>query len=194
MQVSSQTGSNYSPIDISQNRSDKIQDLTQEQRDTLRETAVLKAGKESKEAQIEAYVAGTKQYNESPTQYETNEDYVQNYTDFASDARRANNYATLVENGVDFSSIIERPSVQPLPDLSDLDQDQKDTLREGIVSVAGYQSTQDQIEAYKAGSEESNSNLNETAQYVENYNQFSADVRRNDALNTYIEYNNYLVG
>ena len=194
MQVSAQTGTNYSPIDISQNRPDKIQDLTQEQRDTLRETAALKAGKESKEAQIEAYVAGTKQYNESSTEYESNEEYVQNYTDFASDVRRANNYATLVENGVDFSSIIERPSVQPLPDLSDLDQDQKDTLREGIVSVAGYQSTQDQIEAYKAGSEESNSNLNETAQYVENYNQFSADVRRNDALNTYIEYNNYLVG
>ena len=194
MQVSSQAGPNYSPIDTSLNHPDKIQDLTQEQRDTLRETAALKAGKESKEAQLEAYIAGTKEYNESSTEYETNEDYIQNYTDFASDVRRANNYATLVENGVDFSNIIERPSVQPLPALGDLDQDQTDTLREGIVSIAGYQSTQDQIEAYKAGAKQSSNTLNETAQYVENYNQFAADVRRSDALNTYIEYNNYLVG
>ena len=194
MQVSNQTTTGYSPIDISQNRLDKIQDLTQEQRDTLRETAALKAGKESKEAQIEAYVAGTKQYNESSTEYKSNEDYVQNYTDFASDVRRANNYASLVENGVDFSTISQRPSTQPSVDISELDQDHKDTLREGVVSVAGYQSTKDQIEAYKAGAKQSNSSFDETRQYIENYNQFASDLRRSDALNTYVEYNNYLVG
>ena len=194
MQVSSQTGANYSPIDISQNRPDKVQDLSQEERDTLRQTAALKAGKESTEAQIEAYIAGTQQYNETSSEYSSNEDYVQNYTDFASDVRQANNYASLVENGVDLSTVIDRGTIQPLPNPSELNQDQKDTLREGIVSAAGYQSTQDQIEAYKAGLEQSNTSFDETAQYVENYNEFAAEARRSESLNTYIDYNNYLAG
>jgi len=185
MQVSNQTTASYSPIDTPQDSLDKIQDLTQEQRDTLRETTALKAKKESKEAQIEAYVAGSQQSNESSNQ---NDDYVQNYTDFAADVRRANSYTTLVENGVDISDIKER---EDLPDPSDLDQDQKDSLREGVASFAGQQSTQDKIDAYKAGSEQSSSIFYETQQSVQNYNEFAADVRRSNGLNTYIEYNNY---
>lgn len=188
MQVSSPTG--YSPIDTSVNRPEKNQD----QRDELRQTAALKAGKDSKEAQLEAYVAGTKQYNETSSELENSDDYIQNYNDFASEIRQANNYATLVENGVEPSSILNRGTIEPLPNPSELDPGQKDTLREGIVSVAGYESTQSQIEAYEAGTQQSNNSFNETAQYVEDYNQFAQEIRRNDALNTYIEFNNYLVG
>jgi len=121
--------------------------------------------------------------------------YTQNYTDFSKDIRQANNYATLVTNGADLSTIIDRPSVQPLSHTDVLNQDQKGTLREGVVSIAGYQSTKSQIEAYQAGVVNSQQNsFNETAQYFENYNEFAADVRRSESLSTYIEYNNYLVG
>ena len=189
MQVSSNANYAYSP-------EQNIQDLSQGQRDSLRQGLVAKAGKESKESQIEAYVAGTKQANETAAQYESNEEYVQNYTDFASDARQAQNYATLVENGVTLSDIPSRPSTQPIESIP-LNEDQTDALRKGVAALAGHKSTQDQIEAYQAGSENSNStnvSLDDTAQYVKNYNEFATDVRRSEYLNTYIENNNYLAG
>ena len=189
MQVSSNATHAYSP-------QQNIQDLSQDQRDSLRQGAVAKAGKESKESQIEAYAAGTKQANEIATQYESNEEYVQNYTDFTSDARQAQNYATLVDNGVTLSDITRRPSTLPIENIP-LNEDQTDALRQGAVAKAGKESTESQIEAYKAGSENSNStntSINDTAQYVKNYNEFAADVRRSEYLNTYVENNNYLAG
>jgi len=189
MQVSSNANYTYSP-------QHNIQDLSQDQRDSLRQAAVAKAGEESKEAQIEAYVAGSEQANETALQYESNEEYIQNYTDFAADARQAQNFATLVENGVGLPDIASRPSIQPIEDIP-LSEDQTDTLRQGIATLAGHKSTQDQIEAYRAGSESTNStntSFEETAQYVKNYNEFAADVRRSEYLNTYVENNNYLAG
>ena len=56
MQVSSNAGYTYSP-------QQNIQDLSQDQRNSLRQGLVAKAGKESKESQIEAYIAGSKQAN-----------------------------------------------------------------------------------------------------------------------------------
>jgi len=192
MDVSS--GNTYSASHIS-NTQRNPQDLTQDERDSVRQATVAKAGKESQEAQIEAYVAGTKQANET-TQNESNEDYVQDYTEFASDLRRAENYASLVENGVDASSITDRPSTLPVQDPSQLDQEQRDSVREAAVAQAGQESKEAQLEAYKAGTEQAASSaiLDETAQYVENYNEFAADVRRSEYLNTYVENNNYLAG
>jgi len=184
MNVSQSGVYSYSPVQQYQN----IQDLNQDQKDTLRQTAVLKAGNESKQAQLDAYVAEDTTTSSS----ESTSTYTQNYTNFAADVRQANNYATLVENGVELSSS-DRPSTQTVPEP--LSQDQTDALREGIVSIAGYQSNQSQIEAYKAGSQDSaNNQISETQQYVQNFNEAAQDVRRSESLSTYIEFNNYLVG
>jgi len=190
MNVSGNGVYSYSPVQQYQN----VQDLNQDQKDTIRETAALKAGKESKEAQLDAYVAGTQQYNETEvTSSESTATYTQNYTDFAADVSRANNYATLVENGVDLSESSDNPTIQPIE--NPLSQDQTDALREGIVSIAGYQSNQDQIDAYKAGSQESaNNQISETQEYVQNFNEAAHDIKRSESLQTYIEFNNYLVG
>jgi len=188
MQVSSQVHSNDSSTLPSQINPAQAKNLSNNEQESLKALKVVDVHYDSKQAQIDAYVAGTQEAAG------TSDDYVQNYTDFASDIRRSNNYATLVENGVDFSSIKERAEPKALSDIASLDQDQKDTLREGLVSVAGYQSTQDQIEAYKVGAEQSSSSFDETAEYVQNYNESVAELRRDQALNTYIEYNNYLVG
>jgi len=67
MQVSGNANYAYSP-------QQNIQDLSQDQRDSLRQGAVAKAGKESKESQVEAYVAGTKQENQIATQKKSNEE------------------------------------------------------------------------------------------------------------------------
>ena len=190
MQVSGNQSYNCSPIHGTQ----KPQDLSQEQQDL----ALVKVKSDSVNAQIDAYVAGTKQYNESTSTNEnSNSNYSQNYTDFAADARQANNLNILVENGVDFSSIPQQPGIEPpavTPDPVELDQGQRDTLRQGIVNVAGYQSTQAQIDAYRAGSEQANNSYQETSQSIESYNEFAADARKSEALNTYVDYNNYLVG
>jgi hypothetical protein len=186
MQVSGSESYNYSPIQGVQ----KPQDPTQEQKDL----ALVKVKSDSVNAQIDAYVAGTEQYNETSTNYENSNDYTQNYNEFAQNVRQANNLAILVENGVERP---EDPSIEPPiagPVSGDLDQAQKDTLRQGIVSVAGYQSTESQIDAYKAGSAQANNAYNDTAQSIDSYNQFAADARKSEALNTYVDYNNYLVG
>jgi len=83
----------------------KPQELTQEQRDAVRETAVGIAGQKSTEAQIDAYTAGAQSGTSA-----TNE--VQNYTDFAANVRRAENLTILVENG-DPSRLTDQPSVSP---------------------------------------------------------------------------------
>lgn len=191
MNVSSSNSYTASHITNSQRNP---QDLTQDQRDSIRQVAVERAGQQSKEAQIEAYVAGTEQANET-AQYESSEAYVQNYTDFASDVRRAENYATLVENGIDASSLSERPGTLPVQDPVQIDQEQRDSIRQVLVAEAGQESKEAQIEAYAAGTEEaivSESPLDETAQYVQNYNEFAADVRRSESLNIYVQNNNYM--
>jgi len=67
-------------------------------------------------------------------------------------------------------------------------QEQKNSIRESIVTVAGYQSTQAQIEAYKAGANDNNTLLySDTASYIQNYNDFASNIRRANAINTYIE-------
>lgn len=171
------------------------QDMTQDQRDSVRQVVVGKAGKESKEAQLEAYVAGTQQANDTSSQTEQNSEYVQNYTDFAADVRKADNYAILVENGVDLTSIPDRPSILPIEDPSELDQGQRDSLRQAAVGIAEKNSKEAQIEAYKAGTEQANSStssFDETTQYVQNYNEFAADVRRSEYLNIYVQNNDYM--
>jgi len=184
MEISSSTNANYSQIT---NQHNNLQNATQEEKDRAREVVVGAVAIDSKQSQIDAYVAGSSQ--DSDTSVSTSqEEYVQNYTDFASDARQADYYSTLVENGVDPSDIIDKPSTLPEIDPSQLDQEQKDTLRQTVVGVAGYQSTQSQIEAYKAGSGESDTSAySDTADYIKNYNEFASDVRRSNAINTYIE-------
>jgi len=189
MQVSGNESYNYSPIQGTQ----KPQDLSSEQK----ALATVKVKSDSVNAQIDAYVAGTEQYNQTTSNYDSGNDYTQNYNEFAQNVRQANNLAIAVENGVDFSDLPEEPSIEPPiagPVPGDLDQAQKDTLHQGVVSVAGYQSTQSQIDAYKAGSAQANNEYNDTAQSIESYNQFAADARKSEALNTYVDYNNYLVG
>jgi len=186
MQVSGSQNYNYSPVQGAH----KPQDLTQEQK----ELAFVKVKSDSVNAQVDAYAAGTQQANETTSSYKNSTDYTQNYNEFAQGVRQANNLATLVENGVKPSEIPEEPSIEPPIASPTLDQGQKDTLREGVVSVAGYQSTQSQIDAYKAGSAQANNAYNNTAQSIESYNQFAADARKSEALNTYVDYNNYLVG
>jgi len=190
MQVSGNESYSYSPIQGVQ----KPQDITQEQKDL----ALVKVKSDSVNAQVDAYVGGTQQYNETvSTSKSSNTNYTQNYNEFAQNVRQANNLEILVENGVDGSDIPERPEIEPPttgPVPGDVEQEQKDNLRQGIVSVAGYQSTISQIDAYKAGSAQANNSYNETAQSIESYNQFAADARKSEALNTYVDYNNYLVG
>ena len=189
MQVLSNASYTYSP-------ESNIKDLSQDQRDSIRQSMVYKAAEKSKESQVEAYVAGTKQANDAIIQNASNEEYVQDYTEFATNARKAQNYATLVENGINIFDIKNQQSIQPIENIS-LNEEQADTLGQGLVGLAGYKSTQDKIEAYQAGSLESSTrteSINDTAQYVKNYNEFAADARRSSYLNTYIENNNYLAG
>ena len=175
------------------NTQNKPQDLSQEQRDTVRQTLVGVAGHKSKEAQIDAYVQGSKSSSEDGS----SSTYSENYTDFAADVRKSDNLTILVENGVELSSKPERPSTLPVQDPSELDQDQRDDIRQVAVGIAGHNSKEAQLEAYKAGTEQassSNDELADTAQYVKNYNEFAADVRRSEYLNIYTENNNFLTG
>lgn len=61
-------------------------DLTEEQRDMLRQTATDLAKRNSIESQIDAYKIGS---DTSTSDYIETQSYVQNYNDFAKDARRA---------------------------------------------------------------------------------------------------------
>ncbi|MEA3372675.1 MAG: hypothetical protein U9Q62_03175 [Campylobacterota bacterium] len=83
-----------------------------------------------------------------------------------------------------------RTPEQLQPPEQELSEEQRDTVREGIAGVAGYRSTQAQIEAYAAGAQQANntsSAYEDTAAYIENYNNFAADLRRSDAINTYVD-------
>lgn len=182
MEISSTINNNYSQIP-KQNRA--LQELSQDQRDQARGVIIDKVAINSKQSQIDAYIAGSSQANDNTTS--STQESTQNYANFTEDVRKADAYATLVQNEVDFTSIVDRPSTLPIYEPS---QEQKDSLRQTLVSVAGYQSTQSQIEAYKAGSSQETTIYNESADYINNYNEFASDVRRTNAINTYIENSN----
>lgn len=172
-------------------------DPIQDQKDKIRESAVGIVGQRSKQDQIEIYVESTRNANEqyentstNAQDYSAQQDYVENYNDFAQQARRAEYYQTLVENGVtpsDLDGIKNRPSTQPIPELPT--QEDRDTLRQAAVGIAQNRSTQSQIDAYRAGAQNnSNDNSFETTQaYVQNYTDFANQVRRSEYINTYIE-------
>ncbi len=185
MQVNSsyQTNSIYSDT----NRLDP----TQDQKDKLRETATSVAGHRSTQAQIDIYTQTAKNANEQyDNAYKAQQEYVEDYTDFAQQNRRAEYYQTLIENGAEPSGLEDiknRPSAQPIE--QDLTQDQKDTVREAIVGLAGERSTQAQIDAYRAGADnaQSQSDYNNTQDAIASYNDFSKEARRSEYLNIYIE-------
>ncbi len=165
--------------------------------DSQREVAAGVAGHKSTQAQIDAYISGTQNANENYENAQSSHESTQNYMEFSSDLRKAESYATLVENGVDISDLKDRPSIQPIEnplelDLEDLSQEQGDALRQTATGVAGLRSTQAQIDAYVAGaSSESSANPYSshevTQDYVNNYNDFSKQVRRSEYLNTYLQ-------
>jgi len=182
MQVNSSYTSSYSP-DTNTPR--------QEQRDEMRQAAAGIAKKNSVEDQIAIYAKTTQNAN---AQYEdTNEvqdaqSYTENYTDFMKDVRRSENYQTYLDNGGDLSGsegVAERPSTQPVEE--ELTQEERDTLRQSAVGIAEKRSVESQIEAYKAGSENSTSTYEETQAYVQNYNDFAKEARRSEYLNIYVE-------
>ncbi len=162
--------------------------------DSQREVATGIAGHKSTQAQIDAYVSGTQNANES---YESSQESTQNYMEFSSDLRKAEGYATLVENGVDISDLRNRPSIQPIEnplelDLEDLSEEQGDAMRQTATGVANLRSTQAQIDAYVAGaSSESSANPysshEATQDYVNNYNDFFQQERRGEYLNIYMQ-------
>ena len=165
---------------------------TQEQRDEARELATGIAKKNSVEDQIEVYVTSTQNANEQyedANEVQDTQASTENYTDFMNDLRRSDNYQTFLDNGGDFSNLAEvghRPSIQPVPE--DLTQDERDTLRQGVVEVAEKRSVESQIEAYRAGSENSSTGAyQETQKHIENYNDFAKEARRSEYLNIYVE-------
>ncbi len=171
----------------------QLQDASKE---TKREVATDIAGHKSKQAQIDAYVAGTQNANENYNDIEDTQNSTQNYMEFSSDLRKAEGYATLVENGVNPLDIANRPSIQPIEnpiDKEDLSDSQTDALRGVVTDVAGYKSTKAQIEAYAAGSAENGANpynsYEDTQDYIQNYNDFAQQVRRSEYVNTYIQNN-----
>jgi len=181
MQVSSSTNAyQYQPQDVS--------------KDIKRENAADIAGYKSKQAQLDAYVAGTQNANENYNDMEETQNSTQNYMEFSSDLRKAQSYTILMENGVKPSDVIDRPSIQPIDspiNYDDLSEDQADALRESATSIAGYKSTKAQIDAYAAGSNQGEANpynsSQDTQEYVQNYNDFAQQIRRSDYLNTYIQ-------
>lgn len=90
MQVSS-----YTPYVPTQNNPlEKYQDLSSEDQDKARGVATGIAANQSREAQIDAYVAGSGNENNNEQS-----DTTQAYVDFASDVRRVNNIETVVNSG-----------------------------------------------------------------------------------------------
>jgi hypothetical protein len=166
-------------------------DPTQEQKDRVRETAAGVAGNRSKQAQIDIYTQTAKSANEQyDNSYETQQEYVEDYTDFAQQNRRAEYYQTLVEEGTRPSGPDDtqnRPDTQPV--AQELTQEQRDTGRQAIVEIAQERSTQAQIDAYRAGIDDSQaqSDYNDTQDAIANYNDFSKQARRTEYLNIYIE-------
>jgi len=165
--------------------------------DSQREIVAGVAGHKSTQSQIDAYVSGTQNANENYENTQSSEKSTQNYMEFSSDLRKAEGYATLVENGVDISDLKGRPSIQPIEnplelDPEDLSQEESDALRQTATGVAGLRSTQAQIDAYVAGaSSESSANSysshEATQDYVNNYNDFSQQARRSEYLNAYVQ-------
>jgi hypothetical protein len=160
--------------------------FTEELSDKSRENLANLAGHRSKQAQIDVYVQSTKNANEQYDDLYDNENATENYMDFSSDVRRSENYATFLENGGELSEILDRPSIQPIENPENI----TDENREVLADIAGRRSTQNQIDAYKAGSQQSsdsNNNLQDTQEYVTNYNDFAQQARRSEYINTYIE-------
>ncbi len=158
--------------------------------DKSRENLASLAGHRSKQAQIDVYVQSTKNANEQYDNLNNNENATENYMDFASDVRRADNYATFLENGGEPSELTDRPSIQPISNPIKNPENLTDENREVMAGIAGHRSTQDQIDAYKAGAQQSsdtNNDLQDTQEYVTNYNDFAQQVRRDEYINTYIE-------
>jgi len=176
-----------------QNQTNVVEKPTQEQLDKARETIVGVAGHRSKEARIDAYVAGTKQANELYEDSKSAREATQNYTDFAADVRRSEGYSTYLNNGGEPLDLIKRDdeaSIQSIQNPIEVTPEQTDALRQGLAGIAGYSSTQAQIDAYKAGaqqSESSNNTYQDTQEYVTNYNNFAEQARRGEYINTYIE-------
>jgi hypothetical protein len=158
-----------------------------------REAIVNIVENRSTKAKIDAYVAGSKQANENYQDLESTQESTQNYTDFASDVRRSKNYSTYLDNGGDASKLInkpEQPSIQPIQNPNEITQEQTDALRQSLAGIAGYKSTQDQIDVYKDSSQQSkdiNSTYQDTQAYVTNYNEFANQARRDEYINIYME-------
>lgn len=166
-------------------------DPTQDQKDKLRETAVVVADRRSTQAQIDIYTQTAKNANEQyNNSYETQQDYVENYTDFAQQNRRAEYYQTLIENSTkpsDPGDIENRPDSKPI--TQDLTEEQRDAGRQAIVKIAEERSTQTQIDAYRAGMDDSQAqnDYSDTQDAIANYNDFAKQARRSEYLNIYIE-------
>ena len=158
--------------------------------DKARETLVGVAKNHSTQAKIDAYVAGSKEADTHYHNLENTQEQIQNYNDFAADVRKSENYNTYLNNDGKVSELSNRDdqaSIQPIENPYELSDEQRDTLRQGITAIAGYKSLKEQIDAYKAGSENANSAHQEIRDYVTNYNKFADQVRRSEYINTYIE-------
>lgn len=181
MQVSNTASPYNTHIEAPQNSKQAPQELN----DKSRENLASLAGHRSKQAQIDIYVQSTKNANEQYDNLDDNENATENYMDFSSDVRRSENYATFLENGGEPSEIIDRPSIQPIPEPIENPEN-----REALADVAVHSSTETQIDAYKAGaqtSDDTSNDLQDTQEYVANYNDFAQEVRRSEYINTYIE-------
>jgi len=181
MQVSSHSN-------IQQNR---IPEMTQEQRDNARGLATDVAAKNSKEAQIEMYVKGSQQASDDFS-YSNNSDYITDYTDFAKDVQRSNNYQTIVENDGLENIPRDGATIQPVnSSIPEMSQEQKDSARETLVGVVANNSQKSQIEAYAAGAQNTNSDesssMSSMEESIQNYNEFAAAARRSQNINIYIQ-------
>jgi len=169
-------------------------------KDAKREVATNVASYNSKQSQIDAYVAGTQNANESYNNTENSQNSTQNYMEFSSDLRKAEGYNILVDNGVNPIDINKPPltpsSIQPIDnpvDYDDLSDSQADAVRQAATGIAGYRSKEAQMETYTSSSQESEANPysshEDTQDYIQNYNNFSQEIRRSEYITTYIDNN-----
>lgn len=100
---------------INNQKPQKPQELTQEQRELITGAVDHKTTQDK----IDIYVEGTKQTNDTYDQStgESSDNSTQAYVDFAKDVQRSNALNTAVDNGADFSQIFKQEEASPLSSL-----------------------------------------------------------------------------
>ncbi len=156
-------------------RKELVQERTQGQRDTLRESAVDLAGYRSTKAQVEAYAAGTKQIDTQNSTYAKTNAYVENYNQFSADVRRSNAINSYVDNGGDFERVGERASTLP---INQIESSQQEHVRHVGMANQGQLQVAAETQQYS---------LEQTTRAIESYNLIAQSSKEAQNHATYLQ-------